>query len=270
MGEARTPVAGIGSNLDDGVLRIVIDRPERRNALDDQMVESLLEQIDRAGQDEEIRVVHIRGAGEHFCGGFDILSRNAGSDAKPRVGNIQRRLPTQAHRLIPAILNVQTPVVCEVRGWAAGIGLQLVLAADFAVVAEDARLWEPFAERGFTPDSGATWLLPKRIGEVRARRMLLLGETVNGSVAVEWQMVHHCVPVDQLSSTTEELIALLAKGPTVSLGLTKWLLQSGRSANLETALANEAFALEISSRSKDFREGLAAFAEKRAPKFSGR
>ncbi len=91
------------------------------------------------------------------------------------MGSIQRRLPTEAHRLIPLLLTAQMPVVCQVQGWAAGIGLHLALASDFAVVADDARLWEPFAERGFTPDSGATWLLPRRVGEVRAREMLLLG-----------------------------------------------------------------------------------------------
>jgi len=89
------------------------------------------------------------------------VARNTPSDApRPRVGSIQRRLPVQAHRLVSLVLTTQIPVVCAVRGWAVGIGLQLVLAADFAVVAEDAHLWEPFARRGFTPDSGATWLLP--------------------------------------------------------------------------------------------------------------
>ncbi|MCU1486246.1 MAG: Enoyl-CoA hydratase/isomerase, partial [Actinomycetia bacterium] len=160
----------------DGVLRLHLDKPAKRNAIDDDMVLALIDAIDAAGRDEAVRAIAITGAGDHFCSGFDLVGRNAAGDAaKPRVGAIQRRMPSQAHRLVPLMLTVQVPIVAAVRGWCAGIGLHLALAADFAVVADDARLWEPFAERGFTPDSGGTWLLPRRVGEVRARDMLLLG-----------------------------------------------------------------------------------------------
>ena len=91
-------------------------------------------------------------------------------------------------------------MVCAVQGWAAGIGFQLALAADFAVVADDARLWEPFTERGFTPDSGATWLLPRRVGEVRARELLLLGRELSGAEAAEWGLVHRAVPPADLDA----------------------------------------------------------------------
>jgi 2-(1,2-epoxy-1,2-dihydrophenyl)acetyl-CoA isomerase len=167
-------------------------------------------------------------------------------------------------------MSVQTPVVCGVQGWAAGIGLHLLLAADFAVVTETAHLWEPFTHRGFTPDSGGTWLLPRRVGEVRAREMLLLGRAVAGMEAADWGMVHQAVAAADLEASVSALVAQLAAGPTVSLGLTKWLLHTGAAGSLEEHLSNEAFAIELSSRSEDFREGLAAFAEKRDPRFSGR
>jgi 2-(1,2-epoxy-1,2-dihydrophenyl)acetyl-CoA isomerase len=157
------------------LLEFVLDRPEKRNALTDPIVAAMLQGLSAAGPDESVRVILIRGAGDHFCAGFDIVGRNAG-DERPRVGSIQRRLPTEAHRLIDLILTTQTPIVCQVQGWAAGIGLHVVLAADFALVDESARLWEPYAQRGFTPDTGGTWLLARRVGEVRAREMLLLGE----------------------------------------------------------------------------------------------
>jgi len=261
---------GLRIESDGPVLRLVLDQPRRRNALDDDMVHALTSHLERAGTDESVRVVHLRGEGENFCGGFDILSRNAPGAPRPRVGSIQRRLPQQAHRLIPTMLSIQTPVVCEVQGWAAGIGLHLVLAADFAVVSEDARLWEPFAERGFTPDSGGSWLLPRRIGEVRAREMLLLGRPVTGSQAASWGMVHRAVPRAELADATGEVVDALAEGPTVSLGLTKWLLHASASANLADSLSHEALALELSSRSDDFKEGLGAFTEKRPPRFTGR
>ena len=263
-------VEGLGVSFADGVLRILLDRPARRNALDDAVVEALIGLFSRVAT-EPVRVVVLAGAGEHFCGGFDIVARNAATGApRPRVGSIQRRLPVQAHRLIPLVLATQVPVVCAVRGWAVGIGLQLALAADFAVVSEDARLWEPFAERGFTPDSGGSWLLPRRIGEVRAREMLLLGRPVTGSQAASWGMVHRAVPRAELADATGEVVDALAEGPTVSLGLTKWLLHASASANLADSLSHEALALELSSRSDDFKEGLGAFTEKRPPRFTGR
>ncbi len=217
------------------------------------------------------RVVVLEGAGEHFCGGADIVARNVGGgDTRPRVGSIQRRMPTQANRLIPQICRVQTPVVAKVRGWAAGIGFQLALAADFTIAASDARFWQPFAERGFTPDSGATWLLPRRVGEIRARELLLLGRALTGDEAAAWGAIHASVSPATLDEAVDDVVGRLAAGPTVALGLTKWLLQDGAAASLEAHLPNEAFAMELSSRSDDFREGLAAFREKRAPQFRGR
>jgi 2-(1,2-epoxy-1,2-dihydrophenyl)acetyl-CoA isomerase len=148
--------------------------------------------------------------------------------------------------------------------------LHLLLVGDVAVVADDARLWEPFSERGFTPDSGGTWLLPRRVGEVRAREMLLLGRAVDGAEAARWRLVHRSVPDDQLDAAAESVVLELAKGPTVALGLTKWLMHASASLTIDEHLRNEAFALELSSRSDDFREGLAAFKDKRPPDFRGR
>jgi 2-(1,2-epoxy-1,2-dihydrophenyl)acetyl-CoA isomerase len=229
----------------------------------------MISALSAAGPDESIRVIVLRGAGDHFCAGFDIVDRNAG-DQRPRVGSIQRRLPTEAHRLIELLLTVQTPVVCRVQGWAAGIGLHLALAADFAVVDETAVFWEPYAQRGFTPDTGGTWILPRRIGEVRARRMLLLGERVSGAEAASWGMVDRAVPEEHLDGEVTAVVDQLAAGPTVTLGLTKWMLGATSTAALPEQLQNEALAMELSSRSEDFRAGLAAFVEKRPPTFTGR
>jgi 2-(1,2-epoxy-1,2-dihydrophenyl)acetyl-CoA isomerase len=255
---------------DRGALTLRLNRPDKRNAIDDETMLELIGAIEAAGTDENVRVVVVEGAGEHFCGGADIVARNEQTDRKPRAGSIQRRLPTQAHRLIPLLCTVQVPVVCKVRGWAAGIGFQIALAADVTIAADDARFWEPFGERGFTPDSGATWLLPRRVGDVRARELLLLGRTLSGAEAAEWGAIHRAVPGAELDAAVGDVVDRLASGPTVALGLTKWLLNAGASAELHAQLANEAFALELSSRTDDFREGMAAFREKRAPRFEGR
>jgi 2-(1,2-epoxy-1,2-dihydrophenyl)acetyl-CoA isomerase len=264
------PVEGLSVEVRGAVLRLQLDRPAARNAIDDTMMAGLIEAVDTAGRDEGVRAIHLSGAGDHFCGGADIVARNAGDQPRPRVGAIQRRLPSQAHLLLPLLCSVQAPVVCAVRGWAAGIGLQIATAADFTVAATDARFWEPFSARGFTPDRGATWLLPRAIGVARAREMLLLGREVGGAEAEEWGLVHRAVPAVEVDRVSDELAATLADGPTVALGLTKWLLHAGTSVPLVDQLRNEGLALELSSRSEDFREGLGAFRDHRAPDFQGR
>ncbi len=265
-------VAGLAVGLDGSVLRIRLDRPDKRNAIDDVMMEGLVGALTVASTDERVRAIVLEGAGEHFCGGADIVARNRGAGAapKPRAGAIQRRLPVQAHRLVPLLLQVQVPVVCKVRGFAAGIGFSLALASDFTIASDGARFWEPFVERGFTPDSGATWLLPRRLGEVRARELLLLGRELSGTDAAAWGAIHASVPEAELDAAVEALVARLASGPSVTLGLTKWLLHAGRDAGLEDQLRNEGFALELSSRTEDFREGMAAFRDRRPPAFEGR
>jgi 2-(1,2-epoxy-1,2-dihydrophenyl)acetyl-CoA isomerase len=266
------PVPGLDVALDGAVLRLTLDRPEKRNALDDVMMTGMTDALDAAGRDERVRAVVLAGAGDHFCGGADIVARNAGGrDApRPRVGSIQRRLPSTAHRLVPMLLSVQVPVVCRVQGWAAGIGFHLALASDVTVAATDARFWEPFAARGFTPDSAGTWLLPRMTGVVRARELLLLGRKLRAPEAVDWGLIHAAVQAERLDDEVDEVVARLAAGPTVALGLTKWLLRSAQTSTLDAHLQDEALALELSSRSEDFREGLAAFAEKRDPDFRGR
>jgi 2-(1,2-epoxy-1,2-dihydrophenyl)acetyl-CoA isomerase len=267
---AYRSVDGLVIARDDGVLRITLDRPDKRNAISDVMVAGFVDAVTVASTDDDLRVIVLDGAGDNFCGGADIVARNRDRDARPRAGSIQRRLPTQAHRLVPMLLEVQVPVVCKVRGWAAGIGFSLALAADFTIASIDARFWEPFTERGFTPDSGATWLLPRRVGVVRARELLLLGRQLSGAEARGWGAIHDAVPGTQLDADVDRLVAQLASGPTVTLGLAKWLLHAGSELALDQHLQNEAFALELSSRSDDFREGMAAFRERRPPNFGGR
>src|SRR3546814_4562232 len=151
----------------------------------------------------------------------DWSSDVCSSDLKPRPGSLQRRTPRQAHRLIPLILAVQLPVVAAVHGWAAGLGCQIALAADFAVVTESSQLWLPFLKRGFTPDSGATWLLPRLIGVARAKELLMLGRPISGADAAAWGMVHRAVPDEELGAAVDALVGELAAGPTVAIGLTR-------------------------------------------------
>ena len=264
-----TETPGLDAVLDGATLRLTLDRPPRRNALDDAMTAALIDQLERANQDEAVRVIVLAGRGDDFCAGFDLATRGDTS-TRPRPGSLQRRLPSGAHRLISLLCSVQVPVVAAVTGWAAGIGLHLAVAADFCVAARDARLWEPFATRGFTPDSGGTWLLPRRVGVARAKELLLLGRELSGTEAEAWGLIHAAVDAPDVAGRADELAATLAAGPTVALGLTRWLVNTGAGLDLDRHLANEAFALELASRTADFREGLTALSERRPPDFQGR
>jgi 2-(1,2-epoxy-1,2-dihydrophenyl)acetyl-CoA isomerase len=255
---------------DGQVLEISLNRPKRKNALDSTSIRRLIELFEDAATDDQLRVVVLRGAGSDFCGGADWVGGNSGSGERPRAGSIQRRVPLQAHRLIELMIEIQLPVVVVVRGWAAGLGCQLAIAADFAIAAQSSRFWEPFVERGFSPDSGATWLLPRLVGLARAREMLMLGRQLSGDEAADWGLIHRAVADDDLDEAATELISRLSAAPTVAIGLTKSALNRGLETGLREAMAMEANGLELSSRTGDFREGLAAFRDGRSATFEGR
>ena len=258
----------VRTSREGSILHVTLERPSTRNALSHSMIDTFVDVLTEAATDDSLRAIHLTGDGGDFCSGADWVATNSGE--RPRTGDLVRRIPHAANRVIELVHSIQLPVVCNVRGWAAGLGCNLALAADFTVAAEDAVFWEPFIDRGFSPDSGSTWLLPRLVGIARAKSMLLLGEKVGASDAAAWGLIHHCVPTADLQATVDALLSRLASGPTVAIGLAKQAIHHGQHATLTQSMNQELFNLELSCRTNDFKEGLAAFGEKRTPEFGGR
>lgn len=270
--DAATAAAdgSLTASRDGSVLRLTIDRPSQRNSLSHTMIDEFVTALTDAATDDSLRAIHIQGAGEDFCSGADWVATNSSDGRRPRTGDILRRTPHAAHRVIELVHGIHLPVVCSVRGFAVGLGCNLALAADFTVAVDDAVFWEPFAARGFSPDSGASWLLPRLVGLTRAKQMLLLGDKVRATDAADWGLIHRAVVAVDVDRVTEELLARLAAGPTVALGMAKQAIHFGQHATLSQSMTQELFGLELSCRTADFKEGLAAFQERRPPRFQGR
>ncbi|MER6808183.1 enoyl-CoA hydratase-related protein [Spirillospora sp. NPDC000708] len=261
---------GIRHALTEDMLRITLARREKANALRREEMTVLLEILERAAASGDVRAVLIDAEGRNFCAGADLVTANAPSGGKPPLGSMIRSLNATAHRLIQTLWDFPAPTVAAVQGRAAALGLNIALATDFVVAAETASFAHPFAQRGFSADSGATYLLPRLIGVARAKRMLMRGTIISAPQALEWGLIGDVVPAEDLPGVAESLTAELAAGPTLVHALTKTLVSEHLTSDLPRALAAEARTVELSLRGDDFKEGVRAFLGRRAPAFTGR
>lgn len=260
---------GLSASRSHGVMEITLNRPERRNALTSEMIRVLTAMLEDASNDDSVRVILLTGEGDHFSSGFDLGSQPR-PDTPQRADATQRLMGTTVNRLVPTLLEIHTPVVAAARGWAAGLGLSLVLAADFAVVANDSRLWAPFTGLGFSADSGTSWLTPRLMGVARAKEMLMLNREVSGADAAAWGAVFRAVPAEQVETDARALALELAASATIAVGVTKALINRASTNTVEQQLADEAIGVELSSRSRDFKAAARARRDGTDVPFDGR
>ena len=258
-------MAEIEYQREGAVARIVINRPERKNALAGDMRAQLTAAFQAADADDEVRAVILTGAGDTFCAGADV-SRMAPRDVKGARNNLQRN----AHALIRALYHVEKPVIAAVRGSTVGIGLSMMLACDMAIVSETARFSCIFARRGLAPDSGAVFFLSRLIGLARAREMVFTTDFFTAGQALELGIVNRVVPDGELEREAEALAQRLASQPTYALAMAKNMFQFSLSPTLDHFLEYEALMQPQIHQTQDYREGIASFQEKRPAKFVGR
>src|SRR5208283_235135 len=214
---AATPV--LIDSLDGGVLTLTLNRPERLNAFNVALQEALAGAIARAAADEECRVVLVTGAGKGFCAGADLTDRaiTPGGE-RPDLGE---SLDKRYNPLIRAMRSLPKPIVCAVNGAAAGAGANFALASDVVVAAKSARFLQAFARIGLVPDAGGTWILPRLIGDARARALMMLADPIDAEQAAQWGLIYRAVDDDQLTGVAHEIAERFAAGPTRAYGLMK-------------------------------------------------
>ena len=252
--------------IDGGVGLITLNRPEKHNAVTSEMLRSLLNAITDAAADDDVRAVLITGAGTAFCVGQDLSDPSASGD-DPDLGAL---LEERWNPVIRELRAIRKPVVVAVNGTAAGAGMSLALAGDIVLAARSAKFHPAFSAVGLVPDSGATWALPRLVGPARARALSMVIDSLTAEEALELGMIWQVVDDDALLGEAGDLAVSLAAGPTLAYAAIKQAIEAAEANTLSEQLDLERDLQRELGRSHDYKEGVAAFMEKRKPRFEGR
>lgn len=252
----------------DGIARMVIDRPEARNALNADMIRRMTAFCYELENDPAVRCVLITGIGEHFMSGGDVknFGKILGQDADALRLHLQQRA-MDAAPLFEALDRLPQPVVCAVRGYAAGVALSFVAGADLAIASDSARFLLAHVGLGLTPDGACTWHLPRAVGVKLAKQMAFFGDRFDAAEALRMGLVNWVVADAEFEAETERVLVRLVAGPAESIRQSKRLMNRALTVSLADQLSQEALALGQCGLSSDFPEGVRAFLEKRKPDF---
>jgi 2-(1,2-epoxy-1,2-dihydrophenyl)acetyl-CoA isomerase len=256
-------VAEVETSREGSVLTITLNRPDVLNAFNAAMHSALAAALKEA-RAADVRAVVITGAGRGFCVGQDL------TEFRDEAGDIGSRLRENYHPNIQAIRALEKPVLAAVNGAAAGAGLSFACACDLRIASDAATFVPAFVNVGLVPDSGGTFFVSRLVGTARAFEWLCSGRRLSAAEAHAWGVVSEVVEADELTGRAAELAATLAALPTRAIGMTKRLLDRAPGAALDEQLEWEAQLQSAATQSSDFREGVAAFLEKREPRFEGR
>ena len=251
----------------DGVARITLNRPDRLNSFTTQMHAELREALAAVGAGDA-RVLLLTGEGRAFCAGQDLSDRAVAPGAEPV--DLGASIDENYRPLVLGLRNLPLPVVCAVNGVAAGAGANIALACDLVIAARSASFIQAFCRIGLVPDSGGTYFLPRLVGSARAMGLALLGDRLSAEQAADWGLIWKCVDDAELAATTDALLTQLAQAPTGGLAAIKRALHASAANTLEQQLDLERDAQRALGYSADYREGVAAFLDKRLPRFTGR
>jgi 2-(1,2-epoxy-1,2-dihydrophenyl)acetyl-CoA isomerase len=249
----------------EGVAVVTLNRPDVYNALNDGITYELQEALKAVAKEVTVRVVVLTGEGKAFCSGQD-LKAVSGQEKRSFIDSLRKRY----NPIIRAIRNLPKPVLCRLNGVAAGAGCSLALACDMIIAAEEATLIEVFINIGLVPDSGSAYFLPRLVGMAKAFELCATGSKINAKEALELGLVNKVVPLNQLDDALKEYTDYFAKAPTRAIGLIKKMLTKSATSTLDEMLEYEAYCQEIAGQTFDYKEGVAAFLEKRKPLFEGK
>jgi 2-(1,2-epoxy-1,2-dihydrophenyl)acetyl-CoA isomerase len=254
----------IDFKAEGGIARITLNRPDRLNSFTAQMHSELRDVLDSLG---DVRVVILTGAGRSFCAGQDLNDRAVASEHPVDLG---LTVETTWNPLIKTLTTLPQPVIARVNGVAAGAGANVALACDMVIAAKSAKFIQSFSALGLVPDSGGTWVLPRLVGQARALGLALTGEPLPAETAAEWGLIWKAVDDDALDAEVDALAAKLASLPPLGLAAIKQIIRSTWSRTLDQELDLQRNEMRRLGFTHDYREGVAAFLEKRPAKFEGR